>query len=312
PDRSATHRRSPSPPAPARVPARHEVSTPRRRARPAPRRRAGPAAGQRPAPGSAWPAHAPDGPRPTPRPAGPASRPSRARPGSRHGCRDQTPTSGRSTSRGAPARHCAGSRLARSPPRSSGLPSAGEFEDWTHHREAGLESQTPPSYTGGMTTITRPCSIADTLGVIGEKYSLLVLREIFFGVRRFDAIPRNIAPPRDGLAARLRPLVEAGLLEKAPYNERPPRFDYRLTAAGRELRPVLLMLMDWGDRHLADHPPVVFQHTCRTPPHATGLLPPHRRRQPTTRCGVPRPRPRGKLPLVDPTLSRSQMDHQRA
>jgi DNA-binding HxlR family transcriptional regulator len=113
-----------------------------------------------------------------------------------------------------------------------------------------------------MTTITRPCSIADTLGVIGEKYSLLVLREIFFGVRRFDAIARNIGAPRDVLAARLRHLVEAGVLEKVPYSERPPRFDYRLTAAGRELRPVLLMLMDWGDRHLADHPPVVFQHTC--------------------------------------------------
>ncbi|HXP13722.1 MAG TPA: helix-turn-helix domain-containing protein, partial [Actinomycetes bacterium] len=94
-----------------------------------------------------------------------------------------------------------------------------------------------------MTTIARPCSIADTLGVIGEKYSLLVLREIFFGVRRFDAITRNIGAPRDVLAARLRHLVEAGVLEKVPYNERPPRFDYRLTAAGRELRPVLLMLM---------------------------------------------------------------------
>jgi len=113
-----------------------------------------------------------------------------------------------------------------------------------------------------MTTIARPCSIADTLGVIGEKYSLLVLREIFYGVRRFDAITRNIGAPRDVLAARLRHLVEAGVLEKVPYSERPPRFEYRPTAAGRELRPVLLMLMDWGDRHLADHPPVVFQHTC--------------------------------------------------
>jgi HxlR-like helix-turn-helix len=52
------------------------------------------------------------------------------------------------------------------------------------------------------------------------------------------------------------------VLEKAPYSERPQRFDYRPTAAGRELRPVLLMLMDWGDRHLADQPPVVFQHSC--------------------------------------------------
>ena len=113
-----------------------------------------------------------------------------------------------------------------------------------------------------MTTNARPCSIADTLGVIGEKYSLLVLREIFFGVRRFDAIALNIGAPRDVLAARLRHLVEAGVLEKVLYSERPPRFEYRPTEAGRELGPVLLMLMDWGDRHLADHPPVVFEHSC--------------------------------------------------
>ncbi len=113
-----------------------------------------------------------------------------------------------------------------------------------------------------MRTIARPCSISDALSVIGEKYSLLVLREIFFGVRRFDAIVLNIGAPRDVLAARLRRLVEAGVLEKVPYSERPPRFEYRPPAAGRERRPVLLMLMDWGDRHLADHPPVVFQHSC--------------------------------------------------
>ena len=111
-------------------------------------------------------------------------------------------------------------------------------------------------------TAPRPCSIADTLGVIGEKYSLLVLREIFFGVRRFDAMTRNIGAPRDVLAARLRHLVAAGVLEKVPYSERPPRFEYRPTAAGRELRPVLLMLMDWGDRHLADPegPSVIVRH----------------------------------------------------
>ncbi|HEU4948598.1 MAG TPA: helix-turn-helix domain-containing protein [Kribbella sp.] len=111
-------------------------------------------------------------------------------------------------------------------------------------------------------TQRRPCSIADTLAVIGEKYSLLVLREIFFGVCRFDSILRNVGAPRDVLAARLRHLVAAGLLEKVPYSERPPRYDYRPTEAGSELRPVLLTLMDWGDRHLADAPPVVFEHDC--------------------------------------------------
>ncbi|MEV4183076.1 helix-turn-helix domain-containing protein [Streptosporangium canum] len=108
----------------------------------------------------------------------------------------------------------------------------------------------------------RPCSIADALGVIGEKYSLLVLREAFWGVRRFDAMVRNIGAPRDILATRLRALVEAGVLEKVPYSERPPRSEYHLTDAGRELRPVLLTLMSWGDRHLTDRPSVVFRHSC--------------------------------------------------
>jgi DNA-binding HxlR family transcriptional regulator len=111
-------------------------------------------------------------------------------------------------------------------------------------------------------TTPRPCSVAATLEVIGEKYSLLVLREVFYGVRRFDAMTRNIGAPRDVLAARLRRLVAAGVLEKVPYSTRPPRFEYRLTTAGRELRPVLLMLMAWGDRHLTDHAPVVFEHSC--------------------------------------------------
>jgi DNA-binding HxlR family transcriptional regulator len=113
-----------------------------------------------------------------------------------------------------------------------------------------------------MTTTARPCSIADALGVIGEKYSFLVLREVFYGVHRFGAIARNTGAPRDVLTARLRRLVEAGVLEKVPYSERPPRFEYHATAAGRELQPILGMLMRWGDRHLADVPPVVFEHDC--------------------------------------------------
>ncbi len=114
----------------------------------------------------------------------------------------------------------------------------------------------------GNMTKPRPCSIADALGVVGEKYSLLVLREVFFGVRRFDAIARNTGAPRDILASRLRRLVEAGVLEKVPYSERPARFEYCPTAAGHDLRPVLIMLMSWGDRHLADVPPTVFEHSC--------------------------------------------------
>ncbi|MFI9275652.1 winged helix-turn-helix transcriptional regulator [Kitasatospora sp. NPDC052896] len=108
----------------------------------------------------------------------------------------------------------------------------------------------------------RPCSIADTLAVVGDKYALLVLREVFFGVHRFDAIARNVGAPRDILAARLRKLVDAGVLEKVLYQERPARYEYRATAAGQELRPVLLLLKEWGDRHLAEVAPVVWEHDC--------------------------------------------------
>ena len=108
----------------------------------------------------------------------------------------------------------------------------------------------------------RPCSVADALAVVGEKYALLVLREVFYGVRRFDEIQRNTGAPRDVLTARLRRLEDAGVLTRRRYSDRPPRFEYRLTDAGRELRPVLMTLMAWGDKHLAARPYVVFEHSC--------------------------------------------------
>ncbi|BAC74736.1 MULTISPECIES: winged helix-turn-helix transcriptional regulator [Streptomyces] len=110
----------------------------------------------------------------------------------------------------------------------------------------------------------RPCSIADTLALVGEKYSLLVLREVCLGNGRFDQLVRNIGAPRDILATRLRRLVDAGMLKKTVYSERPQRFEYRPTEAGLELEPVLMTLMAWGDRHLRkdDDRPMVIEHIC--------------------------------------------------
>jgi DNA-binding HxlR family transcriptional regulator len=108
----------------------------------------------------------------------------------------------------------------------------------------------------------RSCSVAAALSVIGEKWSLLVIRELAWGVHRFDAIARNTGAPRDILTNRLRRLEAAGVLEKRQYQERPMRFDYHLTQAGHELRPVLLSLMQWGDRWVVDEPTVEFTHTC--------------------------------------------------
>lgn len=97
-----------------------------------------------------------------------------------------------------------------------------------------------------------PCSIARTLDLVGEKWSLLVLREVFSGVRRFDDLRRRTGAPRQVLSARLGSLVAAGLLRRHPYREpgQRTRYEYRLTAAGMDLYPVLVALLRWGDRYL--------------------------------------------------------------
>jgi DNA-binding HxlR family transcriptional regulator len=112
------------------------------------------------------------------------------------------------------------------------------------------------------TTQPRVCSVARTLEVVGEKWALLAIREVFLGNRRFDEMVRRTGAPRDTLAARLRTLVGAGILERRQYSDHPARFEYRLTTAGRDLYPVILTLMNWGDRHLADDngPPLVLEH----------------------------------------------------
>jgi len=113
----------------------------------------------------------------------------------------------------------------------------------------------------------RPCSIARTLDIVGEKWALLAVREVFLGNRRFDEMVRRTGAPRDTMAARLRTLVGAGILERRPYSEHPARFEYHLTAAGRDLYPVIMTLMRWGDQYLAGEagPPRVLQHHCGHP-----------------------------------------------
>ncbi|WP_101834213.1 winged helix-turn-helix transcriptional regulator [Frankia canadensis] len=109
----------------------------------------------------------------------------------------------------------------------------------------------------------RECSLAGALGVVGERWSLLALREVMLGERRFDQIARNTGASRDILAARLRTLVEHGVLAKELYQEHPPRYEYVATDAGRALQPILLALMAWGDRYVtAGPPPTVFEHDC--------------------------------------------------
>jgi DNA-binding HxlR family transcriptional regulator len=108
------------------------------------------------------------------------------------------------------------------------------------------------------------CSIARTLAIFGERWTLLVLRQAFLGVRRFEDMQASLGIARNILSDRLSTLVSEGILERRRYQERPERFEYRLTAKGRELYPVLVTLMQWGDRHAAPGgPPVLLRHrTC--------------------------------------------------
>ncbi|GAA3151715.1 hypothetical protein GCM10020255_030850 [Rhodococcus baikonurensis] len=96
-----------------------------------------------------------------------------------------------------------------------------------------------------MATRGRNCSIANALEVVGEKWSLLVLREIVLGRRRFDEIAAGTGVSRDILAARLRTLVDADVLTKRRYEDHPPRYEYVATESGKALYPILMALMEW-------------------------------------------------------------------
>jgi DNA-binding HxlR family transcriptional regulator len=106
------------------------------------------------------------------------------------------------------------------------------------------------------------CSVARALEVIGERWTILILRDAFLGVRRFDDFQRSLGIARNVLNTRLQRLVDAGLLERRRYQVRPERHEYRLTTMGLDLWPSILALMQWGDRHLSgpDGPPLRVEH----------------------------------------------------
>lgn len=109
---------------------------------------------------------------------------------------------------------------------------------------------------------TQVCSIARSLEIVGERWSLLIVRSVFLGVHRFDDLLEALGITRSVLTARLARLVDEGVLERVPYQERPPRFEYRSTAKGRELWPVLVHLLRWGDEFYPDPggAPRVIEH----------------------------------------------------
>jgi DNA-binding HxlR family transcriptional regulator len=114
------------------------------------------------------------------------------------------------------------------------------------------------------------CSIARSLGALGEKWALLVFRELFCGVRRFDDMQSRLGAPRQVLSARLTMLVDNGFLRREPYQDpgSRTRYEYRLTDKGRDLYPILVALLQWGDRYVAGPggPPATLHHRgCGAP-----------------------------------------------
>lgn len=106
----------------------------------------------------------------------------------------------------------------------------------------------------------QPCSLSRTLSVVGDRWTLLVLRDCFLGVRRFDAFERRLGVTRHLLADRLKKLVEHGVLCKQAYQQRPLREEYRLTEKGMALHPVIMSLVSWGDTYMADERGAPIEH----------------------------------------------------
>jgi DNA-binding HxlR family transcriptional regulator len=117
------------------------------------------------------------------------------------------------------------------------------------------------------------CSIARALEIVGERWTLLVIRDVFLGLHRFDQLQESLGIARNVLTDRLNRLVEEGILERVPYSERPVRYEYRLTPKGRDLQIALVALRQWGDEHLSETPPRVLRRKSDKKPVVAALVP---------------------------------------
>lgn len=108
----------------------------------------------------------------------------------------------------------------------------------------------------------QPCSVARTLSVIGDRWTLLILRDCFLKIRRFEQFQERLGIGRPILADRLQKLVDNFVLTKVAYQERPMRYEYRLTQKGLDLHPVVMSIVHWGDVHMSDKkgPPLLHRH----------------------------------------------------
>jgi DNA-binding HxlR family transcriptional regulator len=117
------------------------------------------------------------------------------------------------------------------------------------------------------------CSIAGALEVVGERWTLLIIRDAFLGLSRFDEFRESLGIARNVLTDRLNTLVEEEIFERVPYGDRPDRFDYRLTQKGLDLHVALIGLRQWGDTYLCDQPPTLARRKRDNKPLVAALVP---------------------------------------
>src|SRR3982074_152609 len=117
------------------------------------------------------------------------------------------------------------------------------------------------------------CSIARALEVVGERWTLLIVRDAFLGLRRFEQFQESLGIARNVLTERLNRLVDEGILERVRYSERPERYEYRLTQQGRDLNIALAGLRQWGDKYISEKPPPVLRRKADKKPAVAALVP---------------------------------------
>jgi len=116
------------------------------------------------------------------------------------------------------------------------------------------------------------CSIACALEIVGERWTLLIVRDVFLGLRRFDELRESLGIARNVLTDRLHWLVGQDILEAVPYSSRPDRYEYRLTAKGRDLFVTLTALRQWGDKYLTDKPSALLRRKTDQAPTVAALM----------------------------------------
>ena len=117
------------------------------------------------------------------------------------------------------------------------------------------------------------CGVAKALEIVGERWTLLIVRDAFFGIRRFEDFQKSLGIARNVLTERLNRLVDEGVLERRLYSERPERYEYRLTPKGRQLNVALTALREWGERHVIDGSPRVLRRRSDGKPVIAALVP---------------------------------------